>query len=227
MTSGKLKDLGASLLVWTTTPWTLVSNTAIAVHPDVDYVAVKTAATEETPSEVLVVAEPLLSVLGEGYEILATVKGKDLELTTYVRPFNYLEIPDSHFVILADYVTTEDGTGLVYQSPAFGADDLQSCRRYNLPVVNPILPNGHFEDSTELVGGLFFKEADKPLVRELKASGRLFRHHTLPDPARTRHTQPCLAEPDTAIPDRSQRHWDRQQAAQPTTLATPNLTLLS
>ena len=176
VTSGKLKDLNASLLVWTTTPWTLVSNTAIAVHPDVDYVAVKTLPTEETPSEVLVLAEPLLSVVGEGYEVLATMKGAELERTTYVRPFDYVEIPDSHFVILADYVTTEDGTGLVHQSPAFGADDLQSCRRYNLPVVNPILPNGHFEESTKLVGGLFFKEADKPLVKELKTSGRLFRH---------------------------------------------------
>jgi len=176
VTSGNLKDLSASLLVWTTTPWTLVSNTAIAVHPDVDYVAIKTAETDDAPSEVLVVAKPLLSVVVDGYEVLATMKGRDLERTSYMRPFDYVEIPDSHFVILADYVTTEDGTGLVHQSPAFGADDLQSCRRYNLPVVNPILPNGHFMESTRLVGGLFFKEADKPLVKELKNSGRLFRH---------------------------------------------------
>lgn len=176
VTSGKLKDLKASLLVWTTTPWTLVSNTAVAVHPDVQYVAVKTAQNDEVPSEVLVLAEPLLSVVGDGYEVLASMKGRDLEHTSYTRPFDYVEIPDSHFVILADYVTTEDGTGLVHQSPAFGADDLQSCRRYNLPVVNPILPNGHFDPSTKIVGGLFFKEADKPLVKELKNSGRLFRH---------------------------------------------------
>ena len=184
VTSGDLEKLGASLLVWTTTPWTLVSNTAIAVHPDVDYVAVRTKESEESKSEVLVLAEPLLSVVGDGYEILKKVKGRDLERTSYSRPFNYVEIPDSHFVILADYVTTEDGTGLVHQSPAFGADDLASCRRYNLPVINPILPNGHFEESVQLVGGLFFKEADKPLVKELKSSGRLYRHqqyeHTYP-----------------------------------------------
>jgi len=184
VTSGDLEKLGASLLVWTTTPWTLVSNTAIAVHPDVDYVAVRTKESEESKSEVLVLAEPLLSVVGDGYEILKKVKGRDLERTSYSRPFNYVEIPDSHFVILADYVTTEDGTGLVHQSPAFGADDLASCRRYNLPVINPILPNGHFEESLQLVGGLFFKEADKPLVKELKSSGRLYRHqqyeHTYP-----------------------------------------------
>jgi isoleucyl-tRNA synthetase len=184
VTSGDLEKLGASLLVWTTTPWTLVSNTAIAVHPDVDYVAVRTQESEDSKSEVLVLAEPLLSVVGDGYEILKKVKGRDLERTSYSRPFNYVEIPDAHFVILADYVTTEDGTGLVHQSPAFGADDLASCRRYNLPVINPILPNGHFEESVQLVGGLFFKEADKPLVKELKSSGRLYRHqqyeHTYP-----------------------------------------------
>ena len=184
VTSGDLEKLGASLLVWTTTPWTLVSNTAIAVHPDVDYVAVRTKESEDSKSEVLVLAEPLLSVVGDSYEILKKVKGRDLERTSYSRPFNYVEIPDSHFVILADYVTTEDGTGLVHQSPAFGADDLASCRRYNLPVINPILPNGHFEESVQLVGGLFFKEADKPLVKELKSSGRLYRHqqyeHTYP-----------------------------------------------
>jgi len=184
VTSGELEKLGASLLVWTTTPWTLVSNTAIAVHPDVDYVVVRTKETEDSSSEVLVVAEPLLAVLGEGHEVLAKLKGKELERTTYAQPFSYVEIPDSHFVILADYVTTEDGTGLVHQSPAFGADDLASCRRYNLPVVNPIMPNGHFDESVPLVGGLFFKDADKPLVKELKNSGRLYRHqqyeHTYP-----------------------------------------------
>jgi len=176
VTSGEFEKLGAALLVWTTTPWTLVSNTAIAVHPEVDYVAVRTKETDESKSEVIIVAEALLSVIGDGYEVLKKVKGRELERTTYVRPFNFVDIPDAHFVILADYVTTEDGTGLVHQSPAFGADDLASCRRYNLPVVNPILPNGHFEESVQLVGGLFFKEADKSLVKELKSSGRLYRH---------------------------------------------------
>jgi isoleucyl-tRNA synthetase len=174
VTSGELADLGASLLVWTTTPWTLVSNTAIAVHPDVDYVAVK--ATIDEVSEILVVAEPLLSKVAGEQEILKTFKGRELERVTYKRPFDYIEIPDSHFVVLATYVTTEDGTGLVHQSPAFGADDLQVCRSYGLPVVNPIAPDGTFLSDTPVVGGLFFKEADKPLVKELKASGALYKH---------------------------------------------------
>ena len=173
-TSGELADLGASFLVWTTTPWTLVSNTAVAVHPDVDYVVVKATANEV--SEILVVAQPLLSKVAGEHEILKTIKGKDLERTTYKRPFDYLEIPDSHFIVLATYVTTEDGTGLVHQSPAFGADDLQVCRAYGLPVVNPIAPDGIFLADVPVVGGMFFKEADKPLVKELKASGVLYKH---------------------------------------------------
>ena len=109
-TSGELASLNASFLVWTTTPWTLVSNTAVAVHPDVDYVVVK--ATVDEASEVLVVAEPLLSKVAGEQEILKRIKGKDLERTTYKRPFDYLDIPDSHFIVLATYVTTEDGTDL-------------------------------------------------------------------------------------------------------------------
>ncbi len=174
VTSGELAQFGASLLVWTTTPWTLVSNTAIAVHPDVDYVAVK--ATVDEVSEILIVAQPLLSKVAGEQEILKTFKGSELERVTYKRPFDYIEIPDAHFVVLATYVTTEDGTGLVHQSPAFGADDLQVCRSYGLPVVNPIAPDGTFLPDTPVVGGLFFKEADKPLVKELKASGALYKH---------------------------------------------------
>ena len=173
-TSGELAELGASFLVWTTTPWTLVSNTAVAVNPDVDYLVVK--ATVDEVSEILVVAQPLLSKVAGEHEILKTIKGKDLERTTYKRPFDYLEIPDSHFIVLATYVTTEDGTGLVHQSPAFGADDLLVCRSYGLPVVNPIAPDGTFLSQTPVVGGMFFKEADKPLVKELKASGALYKH---------------------------------------------------
>ena len=178
ITSGPLLHLNASFLVWTTTPWTLVSNTAIAVNPDVTYVVVEET-THNGPAElkeVLVVAEKLLTVLTGELKILLHLKGSDLERTTYQRPFNFVEIPESHFVVLADYVTTEDGTGLVHQSPAFGADDLLVCRKYGLPVVNPIRGDGTFFPELELIGGLFFKEADKLLVRELERSGALYKH---------------------------------------------------
>ncbi|MFL6238418.1 MAG: isoleucine--tRNA ligase [Actinomycetes bacterium] len=178
VTSGPLAQQHASLLVWTTTPWTLVSNTAVAVHPDVPYVLARIG------NELLVVAEPLLahvaSLVGEDEPaILDRFPGKALEHTEYSRPFNLVEFPAgerAHFVGLATYVTTEDGTGLVHQAPAFGADDLSVARVYGLPVVNPIEPDGHFRADVPLVGGEFFKAADPKLVGDLTARGLLYAH---------------------------------------------------
>ncbi|MGI8700976.1 MAG: class I tRNA ligase family protein [Nocardioidaceae bacterium] len=171
LTSGPLAGQ-AALLVWTTTPWTLVSNTAVAVNPSVDYVV----ATDG--SESLVVAEPLLAtVLGDGWRVTATYTGKEMERWGYRPPFQLVDVPaPAHYVVLADYVTTDDGSGLVHQSPAFGADDLEVARAYGLPVVNPVLANGYFAGDVALVGGQFFKHADADLVRELERSGALFRH---------------------------------------------------
>ena len=170
LTSGPLAGK-ASLLVWTTTPWTLVSNTAVAVHPDVQYVV----ATDGTES--LVVAEPLLDKLGEGWTVTGQYGGREMERWTYQRPFELVEFPEpAHYVVLAEYVTTEDGTGLVHQSPAFGADDLAVSRAYNLPVVNPVDASGHFNADVPLVGGQFFKKADEDLVKDLAARGMLFKH---------------------------------------------------
>ena len=180
VTSGELAELGAALLVWTTTPWTLVSNTAVAVHPEVDYAVAEVTAEENR--EVLIVAEALLGSLSGEVKVLKTIKGKDLERITYERPLDLIEIPDSHFIVLASYVTTEDGTGLVHQSPAFGADDLAVCRGYGLPVVNPIAPDGTFLPDVPLVAGVFFKEADKILVKELKSRGVLYKHQPFEHP---------------------------------------------
>jgi isoleucyl-tRNA synthetase len=116
-----------------------------------------------------------VNVVGPNYEVITRLPGKDLEKINYQRPFDMVEIPESHFIVLADYVTTEDGTGLVHQSPAFGADDLATCRKYGLPVVNPVSASGHFDSKLPLIGDMFFKEADKPLVRSLKESGKLFK----------------------------------------------------
>ncbi|MEU6345365.1 isoleucine--tRNA ligase [Streptomyces sp. NPDC046977] len=171
LTSGPLAG-EAALLVWTTTPWTLVSNTAVAAHPDVTYVV----ASDGT--EKLVVAEPLLGkALGEGWEPTGqSFTGREMERWTYRRPFALVEIENAHYVVNAEYVTTEDGTGLVHQSPAFGEDDLKTCRAYGLPVVNPVRPDGTFEEELELVGGQFFKKADEALVADLQERGLLFRH---------------------------------------------------
>ncbi|WP_213450551.1 isoleucine--tRNA ligase [Rhizomonospora bruguierae] len=161
---------GVDLLIWTTTPWTLVSNTAVAVHPEVTYAVARTGAGT------FVVAEPLVrAALGDDAEVLATLPGRELERLPYRRPFDLVDVPDAQVVVLAEYVTTEDGTGLVHQAPAFGADDLATCRRYGLPVVNPIGPDGRFLPGVGLVGGQFFKDADGPLVKELERRGLLLR----------------------------------------------------
>ncbi|MES4905188.1 MULTISPECIES: isoleucine--tRNA ligase [unclassified Streptomyces] len=172
LTSGPLAG-EAALLVWTTTPWTLVSNMAVAAHPDVRYVV----ATDG--QEKLVVAEPLLAkALGEGWTATGqSFTGAEMERWTYQRPFSLVEVDgDAHFVVNAEYVTTEDGTGLVHQAPAFGEDDLRTCKAYGLPYLNPIRTDGTFEEGLELVGGQFFKKADEALTADLAARGLLFRH---------------------------------------------------
>ncbi|GAA1012601.1 isoleucine--tRNA ligase [Acrocarpospora pleiomorpha] len=162
---------GVDLLIWTTTPWTLVSNTAVAVHPDVTYVV-----AEKDGERPVIVAEPLLAAaLGEGWTARESFSGAELEHTPYQRPFELVDIPGAHFVVLGDYVTVEDGTGLVHQAPAFGADDMTVCKRYGLPVVNPIGPDGRFLPDVPQVGGEFFKDADEGLTADLRARGLLFR----------------------------------------------------
>ncbi|MBV9381637.1 MAG: isoleucine--tRNA ligase [Streptosporangiaceae bacterium] len=170
---GSNPDLaGADLLVWTTTPWTLVSNTAVAVHPEVMYAI----ARKDGDGDRVVVAEPLLArVLGEGWHVLARLRGAELLGARYQRPFSLIDIPDAHLVVTGTFVTTEDGTGLVHLAPAFGADDMETSRQYGLPVVNPIRPDGRFSSGVPLVGGMFFKDADKPLIADLAGRGLLFR----------------------------------------------------
>ncbi|WP_030450312.1 isoleucine--tRNA ligase [Herbidospora cretacea] len=169
VTSGRFE--GVDLLIWTTTPWTLVSNTAVAVHPEVTYVV-----AEKEGEKPVIVAEPLVgAALGEGWSVRESFPGAELEHTPYQRPFDLVDIPGAHFVVLGDYVTVEDGSGLVHQAPAFGADDMQVCKKYGLPVVNPIGPDGRFLPDVPQVGGQFFKDADEGLTADLAARGLLFR----------------------------------------------------
>jgi isoleucyl-tRNA synthetase len=161
----------ADLLVWTTTPWTLVSNVAVAVNPSVTYVVA------QSDTGTFIVAQPLAAkVLGDDVEVLASYLGSEMERWDYQRPFELLPVADANYVVVADYVTTEDGTGLVHQAPAFGADDLIVTKAYGMPILNPIERNGHFADDVPLVGGAFFKDADETLVADLKQRGLLFRH---------------------------------------------------
>ncbi len=171
---------GADLLVWTTTPWTLVSNTAVAVHPDAAYVLARrpgdAAGLAAGGGDRVVVADDLFArVLGDGWHVATRFKGRDLIGAGYQSPFGIIKIPDAHIVVPGSFVTTEDGTGLVHLAPAFGADDMEASRAHGLPVVNPIRPDGHFADDVPMVGGMFFKDADRRLIADLDDRGLLFR----------------------------------------------------
>ena len=165
---------GADLLVWTTTPWTLVSNTAVAVHPDETYAVARRAGVGDK----VVVADALLGrVLGEGWHVTQRLTGTQLAGARYRPPFRIIEIPAAHRVVTGTFVTTTDGTGLVHLAPAFGADDMAAGREHGLPVVNPVLPDGRFEEHLPMVGGLFFKSADPRLIDDLSDRGLLFSSH--------------------------------------------------
>ncbi|CAN5907079.1 isoleucine--tRNA ligase [soil metagenome] len=168
------EDPETSLLIWTTTPWTLISNTAVAAAPNVDY------ATVQIEDERLILARDLLDkVLGEGgYEVLSISEGRELEGKKYQRPFDYVPVEEAEnlfTVVLGDYVTTTEGTGLVHTAPAYGEDDARTGRRYDLPTLHPVRSDGTFDERVGSFAGQFVKDADPGLVEELREKGILFR----------------------------------------------------
>ncbi len=159
---------GTSLLVWTTTPWTLPANQAVAVNPAVTY------AVADVGGERLVVAEPLVAkVLGEDVSVLERLGAADLVGWAYEPPFP--DVPGAHRVLPASFVTTEDGTGIVHIAPAFGEDDMSVARAHGLDAPNPVDRQGRFTDAVPIVEGLFVKDADRTLIEDLRSRGRLFR----------------------------------------------------
>ena len=163
-----------SILVWTTTPWTLPSNLALAVGADIDY-----SYCETGDGETLILAEALReSVMRDlEHKLVKTVKGSTLVGTRYERLFDYLEVDtDAAFQVYAgDFVSTESGTGIVHTAPAYGVDDLAFGQANGLPVVHGVGLDGNFVAEVEPVAGMFFKDADKPLIRILKDRGMMFR----------------------------------------------------
>jgi len=173
---------GVSLLAWTTTPWTLISNTALVVGPNITYSQVRIP-TPDGGTESLILASDRLSVIAEEYTVEETYAASEILGLRYTPPFDLFAGHDgadaSWRVVAADYVTTEDGTGIVHTSPAFGADDYATAMATGLPVFNPVESDGHFSSWVPLVGGLWFKDADKIIARDLRDRGLMYRHETI------------------------------------------------
>jgi len=168
-------------LAWTTTPWTIISNMALAVHPELSYVKVKVSEGDIT--EYYILAEDCLEdALRHDYEIVNRYTGSDLVGKTYQPIFDYVfkeyEKDDAWRVVPADYVTTDDGTGIVHTAPAFGADDYETCKEFDIPMFNPIDREGCFNDDIEAFAGMWFKEADKDISRAIKDKNRMYTHET-------------------------------------------------
>lgn len=167
----RLKDEeNASLLAWTTTPWTLPSNVALCVNPKETYARVKCG------DEIFYLAEALLdAVLGEGkYEVLSTFSGQELEYREYEPLYRFVEPKEKCWYVTCDgYVTLTDGTGVVHIAPAFGEDDAKVGRKYGLPFVQLVDGKGEMKPETAWPG-VFVKKADAPILEDLKARGLLF-----------------------------------------------------
>lgn len=169
---------GREFLVWTTTPWTLVSNVALAVDPDLPY-----AEVEWDGRRLILAAGRVEALFGEDAEVVRTLAGHELAGLRYRRPFDWVEAGDeppgarerAWHVVPAAFVSAEEGTGIVHMSPAFGADDYAVGREHGLPILQPVDDRGAFRPDLPRVGGQFAKDADDVLVEELRERGQVFR----------------------------------------------------
>jgi isoleucyl-tRNA synthetase len=190
-------------LVWTTTPWTLISNVALALHPEVDYVKV------DHNGQKLLLAEARLAALKGEYAVAEKYKGKDLLDLDYEPLFDYCKVDAStgkpigraHYTVAGEFVTTEDGTGIVHMAPAFGEDDYQAGRKYNLPVLQPVDKSGKFTAEVTPWAGQFVKDADRDIINHLKKTGQLYRSE------KYRHSYPHCWRCDSPLLYYAKRSW--------------------
>ncbi|MGW0179272.1 isoleucine--tRNA ligase [Nocardia sp. NPDC003345] len=170
---------GANALIWTTTPWTLPSNLAVAVHPDVRYVHVRGA----DGKRYVLAAERLAHYareLGEAAEVLGEFDGAALVGLGYAPPFDFFAgHPNAHRVLSADYVTTDSGTGIVHMAPAFGEEDMDVCSANGIELVQPLDPGGKFTSMVPPYEGLMVFDANPVIIKDLKAAGKLLRQETI------------------------------------------------
>ncbi|MBT3784584.1 isoleucine--tRNA ligase, partial [bacterium] len=192
-----------SLLVWTTTPWTLVSNLGVCAHPDMKYVEIETLPDGER----LILSESLLqSYFKEGeYTLVKSFLGLEMKGWEYEPLFDYAsqhhDTSQCYRVLNDTYVTDDSGTGLVHQAPAFGEDDLRICQPLGIPVFDPLDESGNFQSWMDKFGGMNFKEADKHICRDLKDRGLMFLHQTVV------HNYPFCWRTDTPLMYKAMPAW--------------------
>ena len=212
----RLKDEeNASLLAWTTTPWTLPSNVALCVNPKETYARVKCG------DEIFYLAEALLdAVLGEGkYEVLSTFSGQELEYREYEPLYRFVEPKEKCWYVTCDgYVTLTDGTGVVHIAPAFGEDDAKVGRKYGLPFVQLVDGKGEMRPETAWPG-VFVKKADAPILEDLKARGLLFAAPTF------EHSYPHCWRCDTPLIYYAREGWFIRMSAVKDDLIANNKTI--
>lgn len=167
----KLKNENTYLLVWTTTPWTLIANVAVCVNPNEEYIKVN------SKGYTFIVAKKLAEkVLGNDYDIIDTFKGKDLEYTEYEQLLPFINVSKkAFFVVCDDYVTMEDGTGLVHIAPAFGQDDYEVGKKYDLPVINPVGEDGKYLEGPWKNVFVMDPELEITIIKYLKENDKLFK----------------------------------------------------
>jgi len=197
-------------LVWTTTPWTLISNVALAVNPDVEYVKVSLPLGEagrkqrpgEGSTEFLILAKDRLSLMPEGTEIVASMSGRDLIGKEYERWFSFIPVDKrGWYVVGGDFVTTSDGSGIVHMAPAYGEDDYQASLKYDLPMIHALDARGQFTQAVPPYAGKFFKDADPEIMADLKSRGRLFKKETYT------HSYPHCWRCDTPLLYYARKSW--------------------
>ncbi len=189
-----------SLLAWTTTPWTLTANVALAVAPDEDYVLVQ--APPGQAQERLVLAKARKdAVLGPEWEEITSVRGEDLTGLYYEAPYNTAAPTYLHHVVTADYVSMDDGTGIVHTAPAYGAEDLELGKTYSLPTLHTVDLQGNLAHEGLPGTGKFVKEADEDIMRDLQERGLLYRRETI------RHTYPFCWRCDSPLLYYAKSSW--------------------
>ena len=201
LTGGGEAEPPTYAVAWTTTPWTLPANLALCVGPSVDYVTVK----ERDTGDVYLLAQARVETYFKdpgAIEITGRFRGRDLEGWTYEPLFPYFrDRPGAFRILTDDFVTTDDGTGIVHLAPAYGEDDYRVCRREGIDLADPLDAECRFTDAVPDFAGLFCKDADKEIIQRLKADGNLVHHATY------QHSYPFCERTDTPLVYRAIDAW--------------------